>query len=176
MPEKSEVNSGEGWYEFIHPTKATTNIAYIGEGGDLYLPENGTTYEDFVLASSRGNAYRLVRADSVEVDENTSDGFHTFKELYEMRMLLTAGFFGYLTLTTAKVCRSKKHSDGSVPFGGGWFIVVAELPNDIGQISFHYELKDWDLFDEIPEVDTPPVYDGHTTDDVADRIRRFLNR
>lgn len=106
------------------------------------------------------------------VDENTSDGFHTFKELYEMRLLLTAAFF--TEPNDIPVFRSKRHSDGTIPFGGGWFIVVAELPDGIGQISFHYELKDWDLFKGIPEVDLPPKYDGHTSADVAFRLRKFL--
>lgn len=33
-------------------------------------------------------------------------------------------------------------------FGGDWFIVIAELPT--GQISNHYRVEDWNLFD-IPE-------------------------
>ncbi len=66
MP-KADINSGEGWYEFIHPTKATTHIAAVLESGDVYLPEEGTTYEDFILAAARGKAHRLIRAD----DETT---------------------------------------------------------------------------------------------------------
>lgn len=58
-----DVNSGEGWYEFIHPTKATTHIAHIFENGDIYLPEEGITSEDFALAAFNDNAHRLVRAD-----------------------------------------------------------------------------------------------------------------
>jgi hypothetical protein len=64
-PVVTNPNSGAGWYEFIHPTKATTNIAHVAESGDIYLPEDGITMEDFVLASSRGNIHRLIRADDV---------------------------------------------------------------------------------------------------------------
>lgn len=64
---KADVNSGEGWYEFIHPTKATTHICHVFENGDIYLPEEDVTYEDFVLAASRDRAHRLIRAD----DETT---------------------------------------------------------------------------------------------------------
>lgn len=63
----AEPNQGEGWYEFIHPTKATTHIAAVLESGDIYLPEEGTTYEDFILSAARGTAHRLIRAD----DETT---------------------------------------------------------------------------------------------------------
>lgn len=107
-----------------------------------------------------------------EINENTSDGFHTFKELYEMRLLLTAALFNeWYCAGTPNVVKSKFHSDGTIPFGDtNWFIVVAETP--AGQISFHYEKKDWELFD-IPEVPLPPKYDGHTAEDVANRLREF---
>jgi hypothetical protein len=109
----------------------------------------------------------------MEIDENTSDGYHTFKELYEMRLLLTAGFFNLLALNGGRVYRSKKHSDGTEPFGGGWFIVVAELP-DVGQISFHYKLEDWELFSDVWTVNVAPEYDGHTAEDVANRLKLYL--
>jgi hypothetical protein len=67
MAKTEDPNQGEGWYEFIHPTKATTHIAHVFENGDMYLPEEDTTYEDFMLAASRGYAHRLIRAD----DETT---------------------------------------------------------------------------------------------------------
>jgi hypothetical protein len=48
---------------------------------------------------------------------------------------------------------------------------MAELPT--GQISNHYELKDWDLF-QIPEKEKANKWDGHTPQDVAKRMREFL--
>ena len=70
------------------------------------------------------------------------------------------------------VHKSRKHSDGKYPFDNpNWFIVMAELPT--GQISNHYEMKDWNLFD-IPEKEVANVWDGHTPKGVADRLRRFL--
>ena len=104
--------------------------------------------------------------------ENISDGYHTFKEYFEYRMLYNAAWFNALAEKgDIKVVKSKRHSDGEECFGGGWFIVMAELPT--GQISNHYELKDWDLF-KIPEVDTAPEWDGHTPKDVAERIEKFI--
>ncbi|AXH46735.1 hypothetical protein QCN35_gp74 [Arthrobacter phage Synepsis] len=67
MDQSDTPNKGEGWYEFIHPTKATTHIAYVFENGDIYLPEEGITSEDFTLAAFNDKAHRLVRAD----DETT---------------------------------------------------------------------------------------------------------
>ena len=111
-----------------------------------------------------------------EIDENTSDGYHTFKELYEFRLLLNAALFSSwdddFDPYHPFVCKSRRHSDGTIPFNDeNWFIVVAELPQ--GQISFHYEMKDWDLF-KIPEVLVPPRYDGHSAADVATRLRAWL--
>jgi hypothetical protein len=70
----TDINSGEGWYEFIHPTKATTHIVHVFENGDIYIPEEGVTYEDFVLAASRGYAHRLIRADDVTTHPLGMDG------------------------------------------------------------------------------------------------------
>lgn len=104
---------------------------------------------------------------------NISDGYHTFNELYEYRLLYNAGMFNELAKQELyDVHKSKRHSDGEIPFGDeNWFIVQAELPT--GQISNHYEMKDWDLF-KIPEKILANKYDGHTPKDVAERIREFL--
>lgn len=72
---------------------------------------------------------------------NVSDGYHTFNELYRYRMLYNAAFFNELAKGDVKVCKSHKHYDGEECFGGGWFIVMAELTT--GQISNHYENRYW---------------------------------
>jgi len=77
-----------------------------------------------------------------------------------------------------EVHKSYRHYDGDFCFGGGWFIVVAVLPG--GQISNHYQIADWDLFD-IPEKETALYpFDGHTAEDVIKRLatlpkRRLMN-
>lgn len=98
-----------------------------------------------------------------------SDGYHTFNELYRYRMLYNAAFFNLLP--KHMVHKSKRHHDGEECFGGGWFIVMANLPT--GQISNHYELKDWDLF-KIPEKEVADEWDGHTPQDAADRLHEYL--
>jgi hypothetical protein len=101
----------------------------------------------------------------------TSDGYHTFAELYEFRKVYNATLFNEwakFDIPKYNVHKSMKHHDGEYCFGGGWFIVVALLPT--GQISNHYELKDWDLFN-IPEKDRALFeFDGHTSDDVLNRL------
>ena len=103
--------------------------------------------------------------------ETASDGYHTFAELYEYRMLYNAhAAQGWLS-AGVPVVKSWHHSDGDECFGGGWFIVTAQLPT--GQVSNHYPAKDWELFD-VPWVDVAPEWDGHTPQDAADRMRRAL--
>lgn len=109
---------------------------------------------------------------NVKVDEDTSDGYHTFGELYRYRMLYNAAFFNMLARhTDIPVVKSHRHGDGELCFGGGWFIVMAQLPT--GQVSNHYEDRFWGLFD-VPEVEKAPEWDGHTPNDAADRIEAFL--
>ena len=105
-----------------------------------------------------------------EVDENTSDGYHTLNELYEFRKIYNATLFNEWTKQNKyDVHKSKKHYDGEDCFGGGWFIVVAILPS--GQISNHYELKDWDLFQCEETEKAKYEFDGHTAKDVLERLK-----
>lgn len=106
----------------------------------------------------------------VKIDENTSDGYHTFKELYEFRLLYNANLFNeWSKQGLYDVHKSTRHYEGDECFGGGWFVVVATLPE--GQISNHYEMKDWDLFhcEAVEKAKNP--WDGHTAQDIAKRLR-----
>ena len=100
-----------------------------------------------------------------------SDGYHTFNELYYYRMLYNAAFFNLLPKEW--VHKSKRHHTGEECFGGGWFIVMANLPT--GQISNHYELKDWDLF-QVPEKEFADEWDGHTPQEAAERLHKYLQQ
>ena len=113
------------------------------------------------------------KEETMEDKGNISDGYHTFNELYEYRLLYNASMFNeFAKQGLYDVHKSKRHSDGTIPFGdGNWFIVQAELPT--GQISNHYEMKDWELFD-VPEKEKANHYDGHTPQDVTKRLRNFL--
>jgi hypothetical protein len=107
-------------------------------------------------------------------NEDFSDGYHTFKELYEFRKVFNACLFNeWHKQGKYEIHKSKKHFDGEECFGGGWFIVVAVLPT--GQISNHYELKDWDLF-KCEEVDKAKYeFDGHTPQNVLERLKYLIN-
>lgn len=125
-------------------------------------------------------------------DANISDSYHTFDILYEIRKAYNVALFNELanpntvrffqddtqfdgvnsiTGNRYQVHKSKRHFDGEECFGGGWFIVVANLPT--GQISNHYKLEDWDLF-KIPEYEKALFeFDGHTTKDVINRLKQL---
>lgn len=99
------------------------------------------------------------------------DEHHTMDELYEYRMLYNAhAAQGWLN-AGYPVVKSWRHSDGELCFGGGWFVVVATLPT--GQVSNHYAEDYWPLFN-VPDVELPPEYDGHTPQDAAVRLRAAL--
>lgn len=109
---------------------------------------------------------------------DVSDGYHTFDELYHYRMLYNAGFFNLLHKLDDlqgmryQIHKSKRHSTGELCFGGGWFVVSAKLPM-FGQVTNHYEMKHWDLFN-APEQAKADPWDGHTPQQAAERIEMFL--
>lgn len=105
----------------------------------------------------------LKNSPAVDV-EKISDGYHTFADLYEQRLILSAA----LAKNNPYAWKSKRHEDGSVPFGGGWFIMGFDT--DEGCYTYHYELKDWDMF-QCKELDKGKPWDGHTSKDV----RRLLS-
>jgi hypothetical protein len=166
------------------------------------MSEVSLSVDDEMIKAMQGTIDSCVS--DYNLKEQLSDGYHTFKELYEFRKLYNAALFNewanvfpstcefqgvkfdynpafdaertgnstHPYLGKFKVHKSKRHYDGSLCFDGNWFIVVAELPT--GQISNHYHMDDWDLF-QVPEVESALLpFDGHTSKDVAERITAFL--
>lgn len=93
----------------------------------------------------------------------TSDGFHTFNELYHHRAVL----FSVIVRDHRDLAwKSKLHHDGTMY--DGMFIVGIETPK--GQATYHYDIDPyWDMFD-CKELDRAPEWDGHTPDDAIGRI------
>ena len=129
-----------------------------------FLGQSQTRCEDSVIKAISAAEPHLRK----KWAEEASDGYHTFAELYEYRMLYNALSANSMPERSIK---SWRNSDGELCFGGGWFVVFIDLPT--GQISNHYEAKDWDLF-HIPEAETAPVWDGHTPQQAAERLRLTL--
>lgn len=111
----------------------------------------------------------IILPDGISVGD-ISDGYHTFRELYNFRKVYNAALFNdWAKQGLYQVHKSLRHYDGEQCFGGGeYFIVVALLPS--GQISNHYKLADWELFN-VPETATTLFpYDGHNAKDVLSRL------
>jgi hypothetical protein len=102
-----------------------------------------------------------------------SDGYHSFEELYTFRKLYNALIFNeWSRQGKYQVHKSICHYDGELCFGGGWFIVTALLPT--GQISNHYKIHDWDLFNVDIEYKALFEFDNHNSQDVIERLKNLL--
>lgn len=169
---KADIPTG---YFYAAVDKNGQASAYISkpELHDAYWWSSSKNFdEDFVIIGEEFESENWQNSIIANLG-NISDGYHTFEELYEYRMLYNALSFNLLYEKGIKVEKSLRHSDGELCFGGGWFIVVAELPG-IGQISNHYEVKDWDLF-KVSDVEIPSIaYDGHSPKNVTERLYDFL--
>lgn len=108
------------------------------------------------------------------VDENTSDGYHTFRELYNHRRALTAALaktVNELVWREQVVWRSRLHHPEDGPMFDGEFIVGIDLPN--GTIRYHYANQYWDDFWEIPELEHAPKWDGAGPELTVTRLLDF---
>lgn len=97
-----------------------------------------------------------------EVNDEVSDGYHTFGELYRHRTTLLAAL---CNSHPERAYKARHHDDGSM--FDDMFIVV--LHTDDGPASYHCDDEFWDLFD-IEEREAAEPFDGHTPDDVIQRI------
>ena len=96
----------------------------------------------------------------------TSDGYHTFNELYHHRAVL---FSVIVKAFPDHAWKSRKHHDGSMY--DGMFIVGIETPD--GQATYHYDVDPyWDMF-KCKELEYAPEWDGHTPAQAIDRIGKL---
>lgn len=95
------------------------------------------------------------------------DKYHTMDELYDHRSML----FALICSDNPSVAwKSNVHSDGT-PVEDGWFIAGLETP--YGQITYHQKMEFYKYF-KCPRLDRAPKYDGHTPNDVLDRLKKIL--
>ena len=103
----------------------------------------------------------IKQLDAIDDIGELSDGYHTYNSLYYQRLILFATIVNQNPDISWK---SLRHEDGELCFGGGWFIVGVDTPE--GPYTYHYELKDFDLF-QCPTLEKAKHWDGHTDKDVA---------
>lgn len=96
----------------------------------------------------------------------TSDGYHTFNELYHHRAVL---FSVIVKAFPEKAWKARKHHDGTMY--DGMFIVGIETP--YGQATYHYDIEPyWDMF-YCKEIECAPEWDGHTPTQAIERIGKL---
>ena len=130
------------------------------------LPDwNNTTNEIRNVFQAHGQEVKEIieAAPAVEINGDTSDGYHTFNELYHHRAVL---FSVIVKAFHDKAWKSKMHHDGTMY--DGMFIVGIETPN--GQATYHYDVEPyWDMF-KCRELEHAPEWDGHTPQEAINRI------
>ncbi len=140
-------------------------------GGRNWFPQDLTAYQSMYLTAIEeclpdGECGFDVLADLIEpkpVTGDTSDGFHTFNELYHHRAVL---FSLIVACFPSASWKSKQHSDGTMY--DGMFIVGIET--NWGQATYHYDVDEcWDMF-RCRELERAPEWDGHTPDQAIERI------
>jgi hypothetical protein len=106
----------------------------------------------------------IDKCPTIEVNGNTSDGYHTFNELYHHRAVL----FSVICNNYPELSwKSKRHSDGSMY--DDMFIVGIKTPH--GQATYHYDVEPyWDMF-HVRELERAPEWDGHTPQQAIERIQ-----
>lgn len=106
------------------------------------------------------------------IDTNkVSDGYHSFGELYEHRIELYVALCRSLTRNEdGFVWKSKIHSDGSCY--DGWFLLGIGTIDGL-QVTYHLPTSKWDdcLFAET--LEKAPEWDGHTSNDVLERLKQL---
>lgn len=102
-----------------------------------------------------------------KITGKTSDGYHTFDELYMHR-----------TNLFAVICRlnpgcswvSDRHEDGSM-FDG---MFIAGITTPQGCYTYHCEDEYRELFKGVKVLESAPTYDGHLPSDIG-RLFSLLN-
>jgi hypothetical protein len=106
----------------------------------------------------------------------TCDSYHTFDELYEHRIRLFIALCQYFIQGKASyddrnVWIAKHHSDGTM--FDGWFIAgIGKAKGN--QITYHLPLSYWkDIVNFAEVLERAPEFDGHTPDDVLERLKKL---
>lgn len=106
-----------------------------------------------------------------QIDTNLiSDGYHTFGELYEHRIVLYMALCAMIA-DSEYVWRTKVHSDDSV--WDGWFILGIGSKHG-EQITYHLPDSKWDGCNFASPINKAPEWDGHTANDVLERIKTMF--
>ena len=137
---------------------------------DNCVPKDGEAYDDpkrMEKYDALNAAIDLINNPSQLVTGDTSDGYHTFNELYHHRAVL---FSVIVKAFQEKAWKARLHHDGTMY--DGMFIVGIDTP--YGQASYHYDIEPyWNMF-ACRELERAPEWDGHTPAQAIERIGRLV--
>lgn len=132
--------------------------------GNILLVPNGAIAK---VTNRVGSFQQVIQIENGRAND-VSDGFHTYDELYDHRMALTAA----LTAAVPEISwRSREHHPDGEPMFEGFFIVGITLPT--GVITYHYKFEHWEKFNHVPVIDHAPAWDGHLPKDCIERLLNY---
>lgn len=113
-----------------------------------------------------------LNLESIEDKVEISDGYHTFDELYEHRIVLFIALCKEISRKTRfSVWCSSTHSDGTIY--DDWFVLGINKERG-QQITYHIPVKFWSEVCEFADVlKEAPEFDGHTPSEVLERLRNL---
>ena len=152
--------------------------SYLTDDGEMDLLD---AIGEVWLNDECGEADQVACVPKAKAPADTSDGYHTFAELYEHRTGLLAAMcntvaiyiaeIGAIEYTDQLLFKSWHHHDGEMY--EGMFIVGINCEGDVTKptrwATWHCEGEWWDRF-VVPELYRAPEWDGHTPADALARL------
>lgn len=134
-------------------------------GQNLFVRQHKSaeTLTDNVLIASQNEGAQIT----------ASDGYHTFEELYDHRITLfivLCRFVDNRVFVGGEVWRSKVNGDGST-----WedYFIMGIGKEKGKQITYHLPLSRWEETEFAETLDQAPEFDGHSSEDVLERLKRL---
>ncbi len=123
----------------------------------------------FAWLRQRLTKLTVLEAASVESDEardmgEVSDGYHTFNELYAHRVRL---FVGLMHAHRNRAWWSHNHQDPADNIEG-W--IIAGIRTPAGEATYHLPASEIEHLPNDIQIGFAPRWDGHTADDVLQRL------
>lgn len=141
----------------------------------LDVSANNLVWEHEKFTLTFNDEENLLTVDDKHIID-VSDGHHTTSELYDHRMTLYTALLSFVNKDENFDCYwSRQHHDGSM-FGPNWIIVCMNNLITGEQVSYHLDISYIDLLNSagIREIEKSDVWDGHSPEDVLDRIKLWF--
>ena len=132
--------------------------------------EEGKTYstcQTRVIDMAK-DCLRFIEETSRPITGDTSDGYHTFNELYHQRAVMLSVITHVFPELSWK---SKRHYEGTMY--PGMFIVGVQTPE--GQATYHFDVDPYWYMFECKSLVSAPAWDHHTPTEAIHRLESLKN-